>query len=207
MSYVHDRFGTDYFTFWDETFTLNKKRLREFCFNYDLDALWRCDTRADSLTDGMVVMMKDSGCGQMSIGVECADNEILKLIGKNETTDDFKKAAEILNRYQIQWKAYMIIGFPYDTEESILKSIDFVKSLQPFRITISFFTPYKGTELYDEVKAMGLIDANYDASLFSHQSPHNYFCPKITKERYNKIRNAISQDIDNYNQESLKSWK
>lgn len=65
MRYVYDRFHTDYFTFWDETFTANKKRLTEFCMKYNIDARWRCDTRADSITDDMIRMMKDSGCGQM----------------------------------------------------------------------------------------------------------------------------------------------
>jgi radical SAM superfamily enzyme YgiQ (UPF0313 family) len=100
----------------------------------------------------------------------------------------------------------MIIGFPKDTEETILKSIEFVKSLKPFRITLSFFTPYKGTDLYEETKALGLITDNYDMSLFSHQSPHNYFCPLIPKVRYFELRNLITKDIDEYNKEALKLW-
>jgi radical SAM superfamily enzyme YgiQ (UPF0313 family) len=100
----------------------------------------------------------------------------------------------------------MIIGFPRDTEETILKSIEFVKSLKPFRITLSFFTPYKGTDLYEETKALGLINDSYDMSLFSHQSPHNYFCPLIPKERYFQIRDQITADIDEYNKEAIKSW-
>jgi radical SAM superfamily enzyme YgiQ (UPF0313 family) len=206
MELIINRFGTDYFTFWDETFTLNKKRLAEFCCAYDLPAQWRCDTRADSLSDETVSMMKASGCGQMSIGIECADDEILRKVGKNETKADFQRAADILNKHQMQWKAYMIIGFPYDTEESIIDSINFVKSLRPFRITLSFFTPYKGTELYDEVRAMGLINDTYDMSLFSHQSPHNYFCPQIPRERYDQIRRDISADVDNYNKKALEIW-
>jgi anaerobic magnesium-protoporphyrin IX monomethyl ester cyclase len=203
---IHFRFHSDYFTFWDETFTVNKKRITEFCSKYHLPAKWRCDTRADAITDDMVKMMKSSGCGQMSLGLESGDNSILEYISKGETTDDFLRAAEILNNNQIQWKAYMIIGFPKDTEETIIKSIEFVKSLKPFRITLSFFTPYKGTDLYEETKALGLITDNYDMSLFSHQSPHNYFCPLISKERYFELRDQITKNIDEYNKEALKSW-
>lgn len=206
MRYINEHFKSDYFTFWDETFTINKKRIKEFCSKYDIPAKWRCDTRADAITDEMVQMMHSSGCGQMSLGIESGDNMILRYIKKGENTDDFFRAAEILNRYGIMWKAYMIIGFPKDTEETILKSIEFVKSLNPFRITLSFFTPYRGTDLYEETKAMGLITDNYDMSLFSHQSPHNYFCPLIPKERYFEIRDLITEDIDNYNKEALRSW-
>ena len=207
MGYIAQRFGSDYFTFWDETFTANKKRLAEFCSKYNIPAKWRCDTRADAINEDMVVMMKNSGCGQMSLGLESGDNETLKYIHKGETTDDFIKAAEILNKHGIQWKAYMIIGFPIDTEDSILKSIEFVKSLNPFRITLSFFTPYKGTPLYDEVLSMGLITEHYDTALFSHQSPHNYFCPRIAKERYFELRKIVSKDIDSYNKNALEVWK
>ena len=207
MRYIADTFKSDYFTFWDETFTVNKKRLFEFCDKYDVGVKWRCDTRADTISDKMVKRMKDANCGQMSIGLESGDNEILKSVGKNESTDTFIKASNILNSNNIQWKAYMIIGFPQDTEETILKSIEFVKSLKPFRITLSFFTPYQGTELFDQVKSMGLIDENYDNSLFSHQSPYNHFCPKIPKDRYNHLRKQVSKDIDNYNSKALETWK
>jgi radical SAM superfamily enzyme YgiQ (UPF0313 family) len=207
MEYVYDRFGTDYFTFWDETFTIKKDRVIEFCDKYKLPAQWRCDTRADSITEDMLVRMKDAGCGQMSIGLESADPATLSVIGKNETVDDFKRAASMLNKHNIQWKAYMIIGFPSDTEEGILRSVEVIKELKPFRITLSYFTPYKGTELYDEVRELGLINETYDMSLFSHQSPHNYFCPKIPRGRYLELRKAVSEDIDDYNKKALETWK
>jgi len=151
-------------------------------------------------------MMKASGCGQISLGLESGDNDTLEYVKKGETIDDFSRAAEILNKNKIEWKAYMIIGFPRDTEESILKSIEFVKGLNPFRITLSFFTPYPGTDLFDEVKSLGLINDTFDMSLFSHQSPHNYFCPQIPKERYFELRNIVTKDIDEYNKEGLKTW-
>ena len=206
MQHIYRQFTPDCFTFWDEVFTLNKKRLTEFCNTYNLPAQWRCDSRADILTEDMVVMMKNAGCASISIGVESSDNDILKQVRKNETTDDFLRVAEILNKHNIQWKAYMIIGFPQDTEKTIRDSIDFVKKLGPFRITLSFFTPYEGTDLYNEVMDMGLINENYDMAVYSHQSPHNYFCPKIIRKNYDKLKKEITEEIDLYNQEALKTW-
>jgi len=206
MKYIKTRFNSDYFTFWDETWTMNKKRVLEFSEKYNLDAMWRCDTRADSLDEEMIIAMKKSNLGQLSMGIETSDEYILKTINKNETQKDFIKAAELLSKHDIQWKAYMIIGFPEDTEEKILNSLEFIKKLNPFRITLSFFTPYVGTQLYEQTKSMGLIDDNYDMSLFSHQSPHNYFCPLIPKERYQKLKNLVTNAVDNYNENALKIW-
>lgn len=206
MKYIEDAFKSDFFTFWDETFTLNKKKLLEFCDKYNLRSSWRCDTRADVITDEMVKCMKKSGCKQMSIGLESGVNRILEYINKGEKTETFLKAADILNKNKIQWKAYCIIGFPEETEEDILTTMKFIKSLNPFRITLSFFTPYKGTELYTECLEEGLINDNYDSALFSHQSPYNYFCPKIPKDRYNEIKHIVAKEIDEYNAKALEVW-
>jgi len=206
MRYINKRFGTKDFTFWDETWTMNKKRVYEFCEKYDVDATWRCDTRADSLDEDMLKAMIDANMSQVSLGIETSDVDTLRRIGKEETPEQFKTTADLLNKHNVQWKAYMIVGFPTDTEEMILESIRFVKSLNPFRITLSFFTPYIGTSLYDETKKLGLITDNYDMSLVSHQSPHNYFCPLIDRERYSELKSVITEDIDNYNEEALKTW-
>jgi radical SAM superfamily enzyme YgiQ (UPF0313 family) len=206
MRYVVNRFGADQFTIWDEVFTLHKARLREFCSKYDLTAKWRCDTRADILDDTTVQMMADAGCSQMSIGVESGVNSILRYIGKGETTADYRRAAEILTRNSMQWKAYCIIGFPEETAEDMRHTVEFVKSLQPFRITLSFFTPYKGTPLYGECVERGLIAENTAINDYFHQGPYNYFCPKLSKEEYAQLRDEISAEVDTYNKEALLTW-
>jgi len=207
MKDIKDRFKSDSFTFWDETFTINKVRLLDFCFNYNIDAKWNCDTRADVLDEEMLIAMKRANCQHLSLGVESGKQHILDEIGKGETIDDFKRAAELLNKHSIQWKAYCIIGFPQETEDDIFETLRFLKSLKPFRITLSFFTPYKGTELYDYCVDKKIISNNFDPSQYAHQSPHNYFCPKISRKRYNEIKKTISSEIDEYNLEAIKSWR
>ncbi len=207
MRIIKDRFNSSEFVFWDETFTVNKKRLSEFCGGYDIDATWNCDTRADTLDEETIVMMKNSGCKHMSLGIESGNDYILKYIGKGEKIADFEKVAELLNKHGVQWKAYCIIGFPDEAEEDILHSIEFIKSLKPFRITLSFFTPYKGTSLYDECIAKSIISKDFDSALYAHQSPNNYFCQRITKERYNEIKRIVSVEVDEYNKKAIESWR
>lgn len=209
MKFIEGRYHCDQFTIWDETFTANSKRLNEFCDNYDLDSYWRCNTRADVLHLDTLKKMKDAKCNQMSLGIESGRDHILKMIGKGETTKDYQKAVKLLNELGIQWKAYVIIGFPEETEEDIQETIRFVKSLNPFRITVSFFTPYSGTELYEECEALGLLTDldESDPSYFSHQSPYNYFSPKIPLYRWVELRNEVVKEIDEYNTEAVKQWK
>ena len=209
MDMINKKFGTDIFTFWDETFTCNRARLIEFCYRFKASGIragWRCDTRADSISSEMIQMMKAAGCVSVSMGVEVGDDQTLREIGKDETCAIIQRAADILNSNGMQWKAYSIIGFPTDTEEIISRSMEFIKGLKPNRITMNVFTPYKGTDLYDTCDKLRLINKTYSESLFSHQSPHNYFCPKIPKARFQEIRNSVALDIDNYNKEALRTW-
>jgi len=207
MIIIDERFHPKFFTIWDETFTHKKERVLDFCSKYSLPPRWRCDTRADALDEERVVAMKGAGCEQMSVGIESGNDEILKKINKRETTEDYKKAAELLNKYNIPWKAYCIVGFPFETEENIIETIEFTKSLKPFRITVSYFTPYPGTVLYDECQSRGLLPKDYDLAKYSHQSPHNYFSYRMTKGRYNEVRDWASKEADEYNKEAIKIWK
>lgn len=207
MSLIYKKVKNDSFTFWDETFTLNKNRLIKFCSLYNLPAYWNCDTRAESLDKEMVIAMKQANCKHISLGIESGVQRILNYIKKGETLEEFIRAANLLNDNGIKWKAYCIIGFPEEDERDIFETMRFIKSLKPFRITLSFFTPYPETELFTECLKMGLITSDYDPTLFAHQSPVNYFCPKIHKERFFEIKNIVSHDCDEYNKQSIKEWK
>lgn len=202
MRRIYDRFGTKCFTFWDETFTFNKKRIMEFCSQYSVPAQWRCDTRADAIDLELVQAMHSAGCVQMSIGVESGVDRVLKYIGKSETTKDYLKAAEILNSVGIEWKAYCIVGFPEETSEEILETLEFTRRLRPARITLSIFTPYQGTSLYDEC-----VDLIGDNSLLSHQSPYNFFSKTMDKRTFRDLIKYVSEEIDIYNTEALKHWR
>lgn len=207
MKLIQNLFQSDSFTFWDETFTLKRGRLLDFCSKYDLSAKWNCDTRADSLDEEMLIAMKNANCQHLSLGIESGRQHILDVIGKEERLEDFVKTAELLNKHQMQWKAYCIIGFPQEDESDILETVRFIKSLKPFRITLSFFTPYRGTELYSYCRDLNLIPLDFDTSKFAHQSPHNYFCPKINHERYQELKDIVSQDIDDYNKQAIQTWR
>jgi radical SAM superfamily enzyme YgiQ (UPF0313 family) len=62
------------------------------------------------------------------------------------------------------------MGFPGETFEDMKESVDFILSCQPSMVTLSLFTPYKNTSLYDECITAGIIDKDYNESDYSHQS-------------------------------------
>ena len=64
---------------------------------------------------------------------------------------------------------------------------------------ISIFTPYPGSDIYDECKAKGIIEGDFDLALYNHQSPLNCFTRNIPKERFYELRKDAFDFVDKYN--------
>jgi len=167
---IADRFEPSKFLIWDENFTVNNNRLREFCRLYKLNIPWSCDSRVSSLNEDKIKMMKEAGCYQINLGVESGCQRTLDYLGKGLKLDAIKATFDLLNKYDIKSKVYMLMGFPEETEADIMESIEFVKANKPDYVTLSLFTPYRNTSLYDECIKKGIIDSTYDESDHSHQS-------------------------------------
>jgi hypothetical protein len=71
------------------------------------------------------------------------------------------------------------------------------------QIIYNIFTPYPGTEIFNYCKQCGIIKKNHNSSLFNHQSPENFFCPDINKEKFREMASQIEKYVDNHN---FKDW-
>ncbi|HSO26077.1 MAG TPA: radical SAM protein [Methanobacteriaceae archaeon] len=149
--------------FMDDTFTINKKRVEEICDELkkrDLDVYWGCTTRVDTLSLDLLKKMKDSGCITLFMGVESADQLILNNINKQTTINKVKKAFELARNYDMRTIASVVLGMPGDSRENILKTIKFVKNLNPSYAVFSLATPYPGTPFYKQAVSENLIKVN-----------------------------------------------
>ena len=59
---------------------------------------------------------------------------------------------------------FVILGLPFDTKETMRKSIDFVKKLKVEMVQFFICTPFPGTELHEIVKKEGKL--LYDPAVF-----------------------------------------
>ena len=195
---ISSRFNPKSFHIWDENFTAKSTRLFNFCGELrqaQINIPWECDSRIDTLDERKISLMKEHGCFQIAIGAESGCQKILDYLNKGIDKDRVRSTIGLLNSYEIKSKVYMIMGFPEETYADMLESIEFIKSCKPTSITLSLFTPYEHTSLYDECVNKGLIDDDtYDESNHSHQSGTflKMIHPEIDIEEIIKL-------VDNYN--------
>ncbi len=149
--YYKKRFGVKEIAFYDDVFTLNKKRVYEIAdmmISKNLKIHWTCETRVDLVDKELLRHMKDAGCYSVSYGLESASQEILDVINKNVTIEQMEEAVRWTREANLQTIGYFMVGSPGETIESIQKTIAFAKKLRLDYAQFSITTPFPGTEFY-----------------------------------------------------------
>lgn len=82
---LKEKWGVSYIIFYDELFTVNKKRTMELCdafINSGLNIKWNCTTRVDLVDHELLLKMKNAGCDYVAFGIESPINLHLKKLRK-----------------------------------------------------------------------------------------------------------------------------
>jgi anaerobic magnesium-protoporphyrin IX monomethyl ester cyclase len=149
----------------DDTFTINKQRVREICTEVqkrDLDTRWSCNARA-TLDYETMQIMKSAGCRLIDVGYESGSDQILKNIKKGVTTADSKAFTVDAKKAGLKILGDFIFGLPEETEDTIKQTIQFIKEIKPDMLQIAVATPIPGTEFYQWVSENGYL-VEHDSS-------------------------------------------
>jgi radical SAM superfamily enzyme YgiQ (UPF0313 family) len=121
--------------------------------------------------------MEDAGCYLIAVGIESGSQRILDHMQKKLRLEDIReKAALVKKSTGINLIATLIIGYPYEEREDILKTIKFVRSLPLFAVAFYGFHPIPGTPIYEELIASRAISEKIDWS--SYGQDKKPFVPK-----------------------------
>ncbi|MEO5335086.1 MAG: B12-binding domain-containing radical SAM protein [Magnetococcus sp. YQC-5] len=167
------------FTFYDETFTVNKKHVEEICqkiIDRQLLCDWTSMVHANTIDEHVVQLMKHAGCREVGIGVESGNQEIMAAMQKGITLEKIAIAFKIFKKIKIGNGAFFIIGHPNETFQSCLDTIRFAGKLNADRTVFGIMVPYPGTEVFN----------------MAVQGTHGYKKLSTNWDDYNKqIGNAI----------------
>lgn len=108
---------------------------------------WFCNARAVSVRESIARTMKAAGCHIVYVGVESGDPAILARIHKHQSLKQIENACKILRSSGIEVSAGFIIGFPFDTDDSVRRTIEFAKQLKPAKFQFSIFNWFPGVAM------------------------------------------------------------
>lgn len=146
MDHVYQKYNVNEFYLVDDTFTMNPKRVIQFCgLVKNKDYKWNCLTRVDKIDKRTLEKMIESGCSMIKVGIESGSQRVLDLMNKRTTIEQIKKAAELFNKYKMHWLAYVMIGVPGETIEDADMTLDLINKIKPSYVGASIYAPYPGT--------------------------------------------------------------
>lgn len=167
------KFGIKDIQMFDDTFTLHIERVQDICnmiIERKLDVGWNCMTRVDRVTVDLFKLMKKAGCYEVGFGIESGSDRVLKFIKKSTTTPQIRQAVKMAKKAGIAVRGFFMIGFPTETKEEIIQTINFAKELNVDVAQFMVATPFPGTEMWNIAKEKGKIN-NEDWSNFTFYAP------------------------------------
>jgi len=191
--------GVDIFYFMDLNFTAEPRKtmeLLEEMRSRGLRASWYCMSNvatADGSRD-MLDAMKECGCYKIAWGVESTNDHALermnKRVGNGFTTNE--QTRRVLQASQdagLINQGYYIIGFPWETAQSILHDARCLKDMALHQLNIGIFTPIPMSRFYGEMAAEGY---ELDPDLERHDRNHLVYNHKsLTDETAKQMQQEI----------------
>jgi anaerobic magnesium-protoporphyrin IX monomethyl ester cyclase len=145
------RYQVNHIALEDDTFTLNRDRVETICReliqrNYDLT--WYCLSRVESMDLELARLMRRAGCRLVSFGIESGNPDILQKIHKKISLSAARQAIEACYRAGLRSQCTFILGFPFDTQQTMADTLQFAQELSPTIAIFFALVPYPGTEMY-----------------------------------------------------------
>ena len=159
---IRDTYGTRHFHFVDDAMSFDKRRMRALCEGLlAMDGprvTWSMMTRIDlALDESMLELYARAGCVRADFGVETGDPYTLRKIMKPHTVEMVKKVIPMAARLGIKPHVFFILGFPWDSHDSIEATRRHMEELAPFvalyhPAVASVLIPFPGSRIYEQYK-------------------------------------------------------
>jgi anaerobic magnesium-protoporphyrin IX monomethyl ester cyclase len=150
----------------DDHFLINRKRIDGICrgiIERKLEFRWGCEGRVDSVGIDQLPVMRQAGCNFLAFGVEAGTQKVLDRLNKKQTPAQVEHAVREAKRHGIaRIHGFFVVGSPDETEADILESFRFAARLELDTFCFNRLCAYRGTPLWQEYVARGIIDDRRD---------------------------------------------
>jgi radical SAM superfamily enzyme YgiQ (UPF0313 family) len=170
INYLKEIYGVEAILLKDEIAINPKKEL----FQNQMDAIgqsniiWRGQTTSIATLD-QLKLAKDTGCVELSVGVETIDEGVMKIINKQwQNQNTIRTFVENARKAGIKIKVCLIFGLPGEPRDIVEKTIKFLDSIHPDYVSLSGFCPLPGSPIYKNPELYSIKKIDNDWSKHAH---------------------------------------
>ena len=171
IEYYIKKYQINSVDFYDLTAIVKKEWVMDFTNELkrrNLDITWQLPsgTRSEALDEEVISRLADTGIKFLVYAPESGSKRILKEIKKKVNLKKLTQSVSFAKKNKIITKLNFIIGFPNEKRLDILKTLLFIWKLALLKVNdcnLSIFSPYPGSEIYDELRKSSVIPEINDA--------------------------------------------
>lgn len=183
-------YGGVYFV--DDHFLLQPKRIEAICkgiVDEGLKIHWGCEGRVDSVAQHLFPAMAKAHCRTLMFGIESGSQKVLDRLKKDQTLEQVETAVVNAKRAGIEIvHGFFVVGNPDETVEDLRATFDSAARLRIDSFNFNRLCVYRGTPLWQEYLARGLVDDSRDWFKYFKCSEIDPTC--LPGEVINRERNA-----------------
>ncbi len=140
--------------FADDTFTIRKDWIREFCEAYkkEINLPFECNARIETINDSVCGDLKSAGIMSIDFGVESGSEWLRNnIVSRKHKNDRIIKCFDTLEKHGIKGFSYNIVGMPFETPDMMKATYDLNRhQLKSARYGRAFYYyPYPGTGMHE----------------------------------------------------------
>lgn len=180
------------FYFWADTFmAYTGREFAQFQEIYqDIRLPFWCQSRPEEIREERIRKLMDIGCFRIGLGVEHGNEDFRRRILRRKNTNaTIIENMKILNKCGITFSVNNIVGFPTETRELAMDTIELNRQIDSDSVNAYSFSPFHGTPLRKMAEEMGFCDTNLIARSIMRPTVLNM--PQFPPEAIEAIRRCF----------------
>jgi len=192
IEFLINEYDANSIDFFDLTAIVKKKWTLDFCAEIKrrgLKFIWQLPsgTRSEALDEETLAAIYEAGCEYLVYAPESGSKETLVAIKKKVNLESITESIQMAVKAGHIVKVNLIIGFPHERTKHVFETLRYAIQMAfagAHDCNIAKFSPYPGSQLFDELRSDGVIPElsdKYFSSLVSQfdLTAKSKFCPNV----------------------------
>ena len=160
VTFYRDTWKAEYLYFWADTFlAFSDSEFDGFCEMYkDVGLPFWIQTRPETLSETRIGKLKEVGLHRVALGIEHGNEKFRRdIVDRRISNARLIESFKILNRFDVPFSVNNIVGFPTETYELAMDTVELNRHVNADNHNCYSFSPFHGTPLRALSEKLGYI--------------------------------------------------
>lgn len=199
---LYREYGIKDFFITDDTFNIERQRCMDFFrliinSGLKINLYFTSGLRGDLMDKEFIDLMVEAGTIWITFGVETVNKRVQKIANRSMDINKLKTSIEYCCEKGIMVGTFFMIGFPTETKDEAMETLQFIKSIKgitmPYLFGVKF---YPGTHLYKIAEEMGILDQEQKQNIYNpHHEITTHKTDILSKEDFKELFTYFMKEI------------